>query len=105
MGSRGVSVSEISEIFEGLNTMLQERNKLVDMLLSVKDRNGQEPEQILYGLLRDREVVVSLLKKSGAIKQVGVDYISAHLRWLAPKYLKPVRWPGRPDREVKKSEL
>jgi hypothetical protein len=91
MANSGVSPTMF---VEDLHAVLQERKKLVDMLFAIK-RPGESPEQILCRVLHDRSVVVDLLKESGAVKQVGIDDIPTHLDWLAPKFLKPIGWPGK----------
>jgi hypothetical protein len=88
----------LTEMVSELNTCLQQRLRLITRLrrdCGHRQANVADPEALLYRLLKEREIVISLLKQSGAVKQVGGENIVEHLDWLIPKFLRPVRWPGR----------
>jgi len=90
MNHSGVSVTKF---VEDLVDRLHQRDRIVEALSKVDCAiSSRDPEQVLSHLLKEREVVMGLLKQSGAVKQVGVEYIFRHLEWLVPKFLRPVSW-------------
>lgn len=84
---------DVSYFVDQINERLKQRDRLVEVLQGVSTRAGRScPEQILRQLLKEREVVLELLKQSGAVENVGADGIAYHLDWLVPKFLRPVSW-------------
>lgn len=79
--------------------MARDLDELADLraLLRSAERGSaaDKSQDILLRILREREALIELLKKSGAVKQVGAENIHAHLDWLMERFLKPMRWPGK----------
>lgn len=82
-----------------LSEALDERQEL-RALLREAWKHGHYPErpaETLRRMLKERKTLIELLKKSGAVHQVGANDIGVHLEWLTRKFLRPIKWPGKTE--------